>query len=154
MELILPVSSFVQGSFKEQEAILKRLTELLDAKRERLQLYLEVLRKQRGVIEHGGVEHILAYTEAGEKLTLDILAIQRVVEPLEKNASPSIQKTKEIENIKKTLENLTQEVRFLNEENKALLSKRMALLAAEIKSLEASPLRERTLPPSYVDISI
>jgi len=138
---------------KEQNAIEKRLVELLHKQSEHLKLFVEVLDKQRGVIENGGVENILAYSEAGERLTLDIMAIQRVVEPLEKSAALAT-RSQEILKIKTLLERLGQEARFKNNENKALLARRMTLLATEIKSMEKNPFRNQFIEPSVVNIEV
>jgi len=139
-------------SFREQDAILKRHKELLCAQRDCFHVYLEVLGKQKEVIEHGGVENILAYVEAGEKITADIIAIQKVIEPLEKTSPSS--KNYEIVKIKTTLERLNQTVCLQAEENRALLSKRMTSLATEIKAIQENPMRSRISTPSYIDIEI
>ena len=140
------------GSFKGQDAIIKHLNDLLSTQRDRFQLYLEVLNKQKDAIEHARVENILAYVEAGEKLAADIFAIQKVIEPLE-NAT-SVSETQEIVNIKAVLEHLRQNAILQSEENKALLSKRMALIACEIKSLQQNPMRSRISTPSFIDIEL
>ena len=139
-------------SFREQDAILKRHKELLCAQCDYFQVYLEVLGKQKEVIKHGGVENILAYVEAGEKISADIIAIQKVIDPLEKTSPSS--KNYEIIKIKTALERLNQTLRLQIEENKVLLSNRMASLAAEIKAIQENPMRSRISTPSYVDIEI
>lgn len=140
------------GSFEREDALLKYFNELLIAQRDRFQLYLELLNKQKSVIEGGGVEYILAYVEAGEKIAADILAIQRVIEPFEKSGQFS--NVQDVVNMRKTLDRLRQDVRCQMEENKNLLSKRMALLAVEIKAIHNNPMRSRTSTPSFIDVKM
>lgn len=156
------------ASLPVEEPILKRFRELLCAQRDRFRLYLEVLNKQRDVITRGGTEDILVQVEVEEKILADILAIQKVIDPIEvlyraasvSNDGEARPLTGEILEIKAVLEDLQSDVRIRAEQNKKLLSKRMTLIACEIQAIKGNPLRKRTSvyansgTPSFIDLEL
>jgi hypothetical protein len=138
-------------------AILKRFRELLKAQRDRFREYLEVLDKQKDLIEQGGTEDLISHVELEEKIVADIFSIQKVIDPLEdmyRSFAPEALKTghpqgdlprkdSDIPDLKSALEGLKREAVVRAERNKELLSKRMAELRSEIKSLRGNPFAPR-----------
>jgi hypothetical protein len=152
-------------------AILKRFRELLQAQRERFRNYLEVLDKQKDVIERGSPDDILSHVELEEKIVADIFSIQKVIDPLEdmyrvaypervglgagrdkaldgteaggKAQGPGEEPAFEVQNLKNALEDLKNEAIFRSERNRALLANRMSEIHSEIKSLKQNPYTEK-----------
>jgi hypothetical protein len=163
----IPSAVSAAGSSPEElarrVAVLKRFRELLLAQRERFRSYLEVLDKQKDVIEQGSTEDLIAHVEMEEKIVADIFSIQKVIDPLEdlyraayaENSGPV---PGEIPNLKAALEGLKNEAVVRTGRNKELLSKRMTEIRSEIKGLRANPYAGRssiyaeTSAPSMIDI--
>ena len=153
-------------------AILRRFRELLRAQRDRFSAYLNVLEKQRDVIENGATDSLIRHVELEEKIVTDIFSIQKVINPLEElyrsvsQGSPSIprafgtasEENKEIMDLKSALEGLKTEAISRSKRNKALLSKRMTELRTEIKNLRSNPYaRQRSAfsdsgTPGFLDL--
>jgi predicted transcriptional regulator len=154
--------------------ILRRFRELLKAQRDRFQQYLEVLDRQKDVIEEGNAEDMAAHVGLEEKIVADIFSIQKVIDPLEdmyrasyplpkKGRKSRSKKAAEdaagIPDLKSALEELKTEAVSRVERNKELLSRRMAAIQAEIKTIRKNPYsrKDRSLygevpSPSLVDI--
>jgi hypothetical protein len=139
-------------------AVLKRFRELLKAQRDRFREYLEVLDKQKDVIEQGGTEDLISHVELEEKIVADIFSIQKVIDPLEDmyrtfypegygaaqpQGGPSPGAGSDVSDLKSALEGLKREAVIRSERNKELLSKRMVELRSEIKSLRGNPYAAR-----------
>jgi hypothetical protein len=126
-------------------AVLKRFRELLSQQRDRFRQYLDVLDKQKGVIEGGSADDLITHVELEEKIVTDIFAIQKVIDPLEKmyqtTFSPAVQSTEEQEvpGLKAALEELKAEAVIRSQRNRGLLAKRMEELRLEMKTLRAKP---------------
>ena len=127
-------------------AALKRFRELLKAQRDRFQTYLDVLDRQKTMIEKGNAEDLIRHVELEEKIVADILSIQKVIDPMEhlyravnKGSGKVLKENDEVADIKSALENLKKEAAARSERNKNLLSKRMIELRSEIKSIRADP---------------
>jgi hypothetical protein len=132
-------------------AILRRFRELLRDQRDRFRAYLEVLDKQKDVIEGGDEEALIAHVEMEEKIVADIFSIQKVINPLEdmyQAAYPAKMgvspEAGEVPNLKSALENLKTEAIARSERNKELLLKRMTELRAEIKTLRENPFARKS----------
>jgi hypothetical protein len=154
--------------------ILRRFRELLKAQRDRFQQYLEVLDRQKDMIEEGNAEDVAAYVEFEEKIIADIFSIQKVIDPLEdmyraayplpgkgrKSRSKKAAEAAEgIPDLKTALEGLKSEAVSRVERNKELLSRRMAVIQTEIKTMRKNPYSRKSrsvygeVPsPSLVDI--
>lgn len=144
----------------QRVAILKRFRELLVAQRERFRTYLEVLDRQKDVIEQGSADDLIAHVELEEKIVADIFSVQKVIDPLEdmyRTVYPD-GGASEIPGLKSALEGLKAEAVVRTERNKELLSKRMTEIRSEIKTLRANPYAGRTSiyagtgVPSMIDI--
>jgi hypothetical protein len=157
-------------------AIVRQFRELLKAQRDRFGAYLDVLEKQKDVIEKGSAESLLRHVELGEKIVEDIFSIQKVINPLEElyrgtrqnPAVPGIfgtivmvpdenEENDEVKDLKKALEDLKTEAVSRSKQNRALLSTRMAELRVEMKTLRANPYLSRSSrqeqgTPSLIDI--
>jgi hypothetical protein len=136
-------------------AVLKRFKELLKAQRDRFQAYLEVLDKQKDVIEKGSADDLIQHVDLEEKIVADIYAIQKVIDPLEDMyRAARIQAPQgfgrasgdEVPDLKAALEDLKSEAVARAERNKELLSGRMTELRNEIKSLRSNPYLHRQSP--------
>jgi hypothetical protein len=160
-ELTKPASFTVREDLSPSElnqrvAVLKRFKELLKAQRDRFRAYLEVLDKQKDVIEQGSADDLIQHVELEEKIVADIYAIQKVIDPLEDMYHASQLKAPrgfgrapgdEVPDLKAALEGLKAEAVARSERNKELLSRRMVELRNEIKSLRSNPYLHRQ--PSY-----
>lgn len=128
----------------QRVAVLKRFRELLVQQRERFNDYLQVLDKQKEVIQKGDAEALLSHVELEEQIVADIYAIQKVVDPLEdlyKAAYPD--REGEVPKLKAALDDLKVEAVARSERNRDLLSKRMEELRTEIKALRNNPFASR-----------
>ncbi|GHU80381.1 hypothetical protein FACS189468_0060 [Spirochaetia bacterium] len=134
---------------KRRVAVLKRFRELLTQQRDRFRQYLEVLDKQKEVIEGGSAEDLISHVELEETIVADIFSIQKVIDPLEDMYRASfppgpvpdgnLPENREVPSLKAVLEDLKTEAVARSERNKELLSKRMAEIRSEIKSLRGNP---------------
>jgi hypothetical protein len=157
--------------------ILKRFRELLQAQRDRFQQYLEVLEKQKDLIEGdweaSSGNELEAQVNLEERIVADIFALQKVIRPLEdmyQAAYPAPKKAGRrgrprkdeeragIPDLKSALEGLSGEASLLAERNRELLSRRMDAVKTEIKTLAKSPYKKgrsvygETPAPSLIDI--
>jgi hypothetical protein len=128
--------------------ILKRFRSLLKSQRDRFQSYLEVLDKQKDIIENGDPEDLIAHVELEEKIVADIFSIQKVIDPLEdmyRAAYPDkgAEARDDVPDLKSALEDLKNEAVIRSSRNKELLSKRMVELRSEIKALRNNPYAAR-----------
>ncbi|MDR3166368.1 MAG: flagellar protein FlgN [Treponema sp.] len=148
---LFPQGELPPEELRQRVAILKRFRELLQDQRDRFRSYLEVLDKQKDVIEQGDTEALMRHVELEEKIVADIFSIQRVINPLEDmyravysakgEASPE---TAEVPSLKAALEDLKTEAIARSERNKELLLKRMTELRSEIKTLRGNPFARKT----------
>jgi hypothetical protein len=122
--------------------VLKRFRSLLQDQRDRFRAYLEVLDKQKDVIESGNADDLLSHVELEEKIVADIFSIQKVINPLEDmyhSLFPQGQSSDDVSGLKAALEDLKNEAVVRSAQNKELLSKRMLDLRSEIKALRNNP---------------
>ena len=156
------------GELERRVAILKRFRELLSQQRNHFQQYLNVLDKQKDVIEKGNPDDLIVHVELEEKIINDIFAIQKVIDPLEEmyqaHFSASKENTfqrnhsgtgknntatagiselpgvdREVPSLRSALEELRSEAVIRSERNRELLAKRMEELRQEMKTLRANP---------------
>ncbi|MDR0448327.1 MAG: flagellar export chaperone FlgN [Treponema sp.] len=136
----------------QRVAILKRFRELLSQQRDRFRQYLDVLDKQKNVIEQGSVDDLTVHVELEEQIVGDIFAIQKVIDPLEAmyQASFSFHSAEsallageirgdEVPSLRTALEELRGEAATRSARNRELLTKRMAELRQEMKALRSNP---------------
>jgi hypothetical protein len=162
------------GEISRRVNILRRFRELLKAQRDRFQQYLEVLDRQKDLIEEGSAGDMAAHVELEEKIIADIFSIQKVIDPLEEMYRASYPLPKKgrksrskkaaedaagIPDLKTVLEELRVEAVSRAERNKELLSRRMIALQTEIKTTRKNPYsrKSRSLygevpSPSLIDI--
>jgi hypothetical protein len=137
----------------QRVAILKRFRTLLSQQRDRFRSYLEVLDRQKDIIEAGEPDELLAHVELEEKIVADIFSIQKVIDPLEEMYQAALSgfdpfrpvgkdishSSDDVPGLKAALEDLKNEAVIRSARNKELLSQRMVELRAEIKSLRSNP---------------
>jgi hypothetical protein len=135
----------------QRVAVLKRFRELLTQQRNRFREYLEVLDKQKDVIEKGSAEDLVSHVEIEENIVRDIFSIQKVIDPLEDMyhtlfKGPEIPQrpdllgtASDVPSLKAALEELKTEAVIRSERNKKLLSRRMVEIRSEIASLRKNP---------------
>ncbi|MDR1412230.1 MAG: flagellar biosynthesis protein FlgN [Spirochaetaceae bacterium] len=155
-------------------SILRRFRELLKTQRDRFRQYLEVLDRQKDVIEGGNAEEIAAHVELEEKIVADIFSIQKVIDPLENmyrdaypipkkgrksRAKETAEESAGIPCLKDALEGLRAEAVSRADRNRELLSRRMTAVRSEIKTIRKSPYSKKSrslygeVPsPSLIDI--
>jgi len=143
---------------KRRVAIIKRFRELLSQQRDRFRQYLDVLDKEKDVIENGNADALIAHVELEEKIVGDIFAIQKVINPLEVlyhasfPAGPPPAGTlfseaqeipaevqSEVPGLRVALEELRSEAVLRSARNRELLAKRMEENRQELKTLRANP---------------
>ncbi|MDR0877678.1 MAG: flagellar biosynthesis protein FlgN [Treponema sp.] len=137
--------------FNQRVAILKRFRALLTEQRDRFRSYLEVLDKQKDVIETGSAEDLLSHVELEEKIVADIFSIQKVIDPLEEmyravtdklepaGFSISENPRDDVPSLKSALEGLKTEAAARSTRNRELLSRRMGEIRSEITALRNNP---------------
>jgi hypothetical protein len=147
----MAVEELAPEELHRRVAILRRFRELLQDQRDRFRLYLEVLDKQKDVIEQGDAEALIAHVEMEEKIVADIFSIQKVINPLEDmyRAAYSAKtgnspEAAEVPNLKSALEDLKTEAIARSERNKELLLQRMTELRDEIKALRGNPFARKS----------
>jgi hypothetical protein len=150
-----PPEALSAGELERRVAILKRFRELLSQQRSRFRQYLDVLDKQKEVIEGGNTDDLISHVELEEKIVTDIFAIQKVIDPLEDmyravfsagpaqasfNGPASMPKeVREVPGLKAALEELKAEAVIRSDRNRQLLAKRMEELRIEMKTLRSNP---------------
>ncbi|MDR2028176.1 MAG: flagellar protein FlgN [Treponema sp.] len=145
----------------QRVAVLKRFRELLLEQRSRFRQYVEVLDKQKDVIEQGSAEELISHVELEERILGDIFSIQKVIDPLEYmyQAAYPHEDAREVPELRSVVEELKTEAAVRLERNKKLLSVRMIQIRSEIKSLRGNPFARRSSiyadsgVPSILDIS-
>jgi septal ring factor EnvC (AmiA/AmiB activator) len=141
-------------------AILKRFRELLSQQRDRFRQYMNVLDKQKDVIEKGNAEALIVHVEMEEKIVSDIFAIQKVIDPLEAMYQASFpvgrlsgssvplsggtrdnsrELQAEVPSLRKAVEDLRAEAVIRSGRNRELLAKRMEEIRQDLKVLMSNP---------------
>jgi type I site-specific restriction-modification system R (restriction) subunit len=131
-------------------AVVKRFRALLQEQRDHFHSYLEVLDRQKDVIEKGNAESLLNHVELEEKIVADIFSIQKVIDPLEEMYQAAVsgynraetfhaQENTGVPALKAALESLKTEAAVRSRENRELLSRRMEEIRDEIKILRGNP---------------
>jgi hypothetical protein len=146
-------------------AILKRFRTLLTQQRDRFRSYLEVLDRQKDIIEGGTAEELLAHVELEEKIVADIFSIQKVIDPLEDMYHAAVSgfnpgmvsrgagqgDASDVPGLKAALEDLKNEAVIRSTRNKELLSRRMVELRSEITALRSNPYAAKAGRSTYAD---
>jgi hypothetical protein len=145
--------AFSESEVQQRVAVLKRFKELLLEQKRRFTSYIEILDKQKNVIENGRTEDIISHVDVEEKMIADIAALQKSIEPMrflyenivakDDPGSNGVVNESEISDINRALENLKTEALRQAENNKILLQKRMVLVGNELKNLRGNPFTKR-----------
>ncbi len=125
-------------------AVLKRFRELLVRQRDRFRDYLDVLDKQKDVIERGDAEALNAHVEIEESIVSEIFTIQKVIDPLEdlyRKAYPG--READVPKLKQALDELKAEAVVRSKRNQELLSRQMEGVRREIRTLRSNPFASR-----------
>jgi len=134
-----PKADLSSQEITRRVAILKRFRELLSQQRDRFRQYLNVLDKQKEIIEKGNADDLIVHVEMEEQIVSDIFTIQKVIDPLEAMYKESISDEKEVPSLKAALEELRSEAIIRSTRNRSLLAMRMEELRKEMKTLRANP---------------
>ncbi|MDR1419644.1 MAG: flagellar biosynthesis protein FlgN [Treponema sp.] len=134
------------GELEQRVLVLRRFRTLLREQRDRFRSYLDVLDREKDVIETGTAGELLAHVELEEKIVADIFSIQKVINPLEdmyrsirREGGQQAGREDDVPDLKAALEDLKSEALIRSGRNKELLSRRMLELRSEIKSLRSNP---------------
>ena len=130
-------------------AVLKRFRELLTEQRNRFRQYLEVLDKQKDLIETGRTEDLNRHVDLEEQILSDIFSIQKVINPLEAVFQATVREAADLPELRSALEDLKTEAKARLERNKNLLSAEMVRIRKEIKILGGKSFVGR--PSIYAD---
>jgi hypothetical protein len=139
---------------KKRAAVLRRFKELLLEQRRRFRDYIDVLDRQKNIIEKGKTEDIVSHIELEEKIASGITSVQKALEPMRfmyesviggtnNDAALNNAENNEIPEINAMLEKLKLEAAARIESNKVLLEKRMVLKRNELKNLMGNPFAKR-----------
>jgi hypothetical protein len=158
------LASMSEG-LEPRAAVASRFREMLQAQRDRFRDYLNILDKQKGAVERGDAEAVLAHVDLEERIVTDIFNIQKTIEPLETmhaalaaNAEGPDADEAGLQGLQTELAGLKQEASLRSAANRALLAQRMDQVSAEIKSLRGNPHAARRSvyadggAPSMIDI--
>jgi hypothetical protein len=152
----MPVS---ETEVTSRVVLLKRFRALLLQQRERFETYLAALDKQKDKVESGSVEDLIAHVEFEEKIIGDIMAIQKVIEPMRRIVPAAVlAASPDVRQIASTIETLRVEAATRVMRNKDLLQSRMKEIRTEINALRVNPFVRRPSPftsgdpPSFIDI--
>jgi hypothetical protein len=117
--------------------VLRRFRELLVEQRSKFERYLTVLDHERGDIESGDVDRLVAHVELEEQIVSEIFTFQKVIDPLEDLYRSSFRGSEDsdLPSIKLALSELKDEVARRSSENRGLLNVRMEAIRSEIASL-------------------
>ncbi|MDR2659302.1 MAG: flagellar protein FlgN [Spirochaetaceae bacterium] len=134
-----------ESEVKKRTAILKRFKELLIEQRQRFRDYIEILDKQKSVIENGEPEDILAHVELEENVVAGIITVQKALEPMRSMYETACAGSEDtaISEISSALENLKEKTEQQVKQNKDLLQKRMVLIRNELRNLRGNPFVKR-----------
>ena len=151
--------SISEAEVDERIAVLKRFRILLTKQRDRFRTYLDSLELQKDLIEQGNTEDLSEHIELEEKIVGDIMAIQKVITPLQTmyNSAWNADEPPEVPELQKTLKKLTVEAKKRCDRNKNLLQERMTGVRNEIKELRSNPFKRRSpyaasAAPAMIDI--
>jgi hypothetical protein len=139
-------SSLSANEINDRVSVLRRFKELLLEQRQRLYSYIEILDKQKDVIEKGKTEDLLAHVELEESVVAGIVSLQKAIEPMRsvyEFAAAAGDTGNGIPELNLTLENLKIEAARRAENNKVLLQQRMEQVRDELKNLRSNPYAKR-----------
>ncbi|MDR0785960.1 MAG: flagellar biosynthesis protein FlgN [Treponema sp.] len=141
------MTAITPEELKERVAVVKRFRELLREQRERFSNYLDVLDKQKVVVEKGNAEDILSHIEIEEKMLSDIFSIQKALAPLEPLYRTSVKTVKapDVAEIQSALENLKTEAVQKVKQNRDILGIRMSELKKQMEVLRNNPYARRSV---------
>jgi hypothetical protein len=151
--------SISQAEVDERIAVLKRFRLLLVKQRDRFRTYIDSLEVQKDLIEQGNTEDLTEHIDLEEKIVGDIMAIQKVIDPLQTmyRSAWETGEPPEVPEIQSTLKKLRVEAKKRCDRNKNLLQERMTGIRTEIKELRSNPFKRRSpyasgAAPSIIDI--
>jgi hypothetical protein len=125
---------------KQNEAVVKRLREMLLRQREKFRLYLLLLEREEISIREGDAEKLRAQAELESSIIAEIHSLRKVISPLEDlhhAAYPG--GTGAVPDLQVSLDRLKEQVMARNLRNRALLKERMEDLRLEISGLRSRP---------------
>ncbi len=151
--------TLTQSEIDERVAILRKLKKALRRQRDKFERYLLVLEHQENDIRNGEMEKLAEHIELEHSIVKEILAVQRVIDPLHdmyRMAYPN-DEDREIPALRTSLEKLKNQVLSLNKDNQSLLKERMGELRQKIRDLRVKTPRRSVYAsqptPGLVDIT-
>ncbi|HUX36465.1 MAG TPA: flagellar biosynthesis protein FlgN [Rectinemataceae bacterium] len=140
------MAAMYEGEMQKRVAMLRRLRELLLDQRGKFENYLTVLDHEKGDIESGDVDRLVAHVEIEEAIVSEIFTFQKAIDPLEdlmRSALPAGDTGwTDVGGLKDSLQDLKSEVLKRNEENRSLLRARMDVIRSQLLALR-KPLGSR-----------
>ena len=140
------MAAVYEGELQKRMTMLRRLRELILEQRGKFERYLDVLDQEKGDIETGDVDRLVAHVEIEEAIVSEIFTFQKAIDPLEQlyraalpSGDPGL---REVHGLRDSLLELKTEVLKRNAENRGLLKARMEALRSEVLSLR-NPLAMR-----------
>jgi len=133
------MAAMYEGEVRKRVAMLRRLRELFLEQRGKFENYLRVLDHEKGDIESGDVDRLVAHVEIEEAIVSEIFTFQKAIDPLEDmmrtTLAPGNSGWGEVGSLKDSLQDLKTEVLKRNEENRTLLRARMDVIRSQILAL-------------------
>lgn len=143
------MAALYEGELQKRVAMLRRLRELLLDQRGKFENYLSVLDHERGDIETGDVDRLVAHVEIEEGIVSEIFAFQKAIDPLEDMMRaalpPGDSGWGEVGGLKDSLQELKGEVLRRNAENRELLRARMEVIRSQVLALRKPLAGRRSL---------
>jgi hypothetical protein len=142
---------------ERNEAVLRRLREMLVRQRSKFASYLDVLEREEEAIREADADRLAACVELEGSVIADLCTLKKVIDPLEdlyQAAWP--EREPAVTELKATLERMSAQVIEKNEANRALLRQKLDEMRLEIASLRRWPRPPSPFAaaatPSLVDI--
>lgn len=145
---------------EERVALLRKFRETLLVQREKFRQYLTVLDKEEASIIENDPDTLTNQVELENQIVREILAVQKVVEPMEELYKAHGEKLghddQEILELQNSLDHIKEEVLKRNQRNRDLLKGHMNMLRQRIDGIKVAPRRNRVYGgqqvASYINI--
>lgn len=142
----------------QDEAVVTRLRVMLERQRASFTEYLSLLEHEEVAIVEGDIEKLEHHIEVEKRIVAEILALRRVIEPLETMYTASADlDVPDIPALRDSLDRMNERVRERTARNRTLLRERIAATRVELSELRVPAgrwLNDASDAPSLFDVSL